>query len=214
VEKTVIGAVGSPDADKTAAKESLEQLPFVEQVILILQPYKLVARAHHPEGSVISVDGVPVGGSRIAMMAGPCTVETYDQVMVTAKAVKEAGATILRGGAYKPSTSPYSFQGLGKEGLEILGAASRTTPFPRRLDLDRVRRVYLRGPAYQRLYADVERRARAAGRIDIAEAVAFCRRRSRRLKPAVTFVTWLGKKRGLWRLARRLRPAVLGESIR
>ncbi len=98
--------------------------------------------------------------------------------------------------------------------LEVLGVPSRSTPFPKRLDLGRVRRVYLRGPAYQRLYADVERRARAAGRLDIAEAVAFCRRRSRRLKPAVTFVTWLGKKRGLWRLARRLRPAVLGESIR
>jgi len=98
--------------------------------------------------------------------------------------------------------------------LEVLGVARRCATFPGRLDLDRVRRVYLRGPAYQRLYRDVELRARAAGRTDIAKAIAACRRRSRLLKPAVTALTWLGTKRGLWRVARLLRPAVTGGSVR
>ncbi|MEI6511847.1 MAG: 3-deoxy-7-phosphoheptulonate synthase [bacterium] len=127
VEKTVIGAVGAPDADKTYAKEHLEQLPFVEQVVLILQPYKMVSRSYKPEGTVIDVGGVKIGGNEIVVMAGPCTVESYDQLLDTAKAIKKAGATILRGGAYKPCTSPYSFQGLGKEGLEMLAAAGKET---------------------------------------------------------------------------------------
>jgi 3-deoxy-7-phosphoheptulonate synthase len=127
VEKTVIGAVGAPDADKNYAKERLEQLPFVEQVVLILQPYKMVARGYNPQGTVIDVGGVKIGGEELVVMAGPCTVETQEQVIATAKAVKKAGATVLRGGAYKPSTSPYSFQGLGREGLEMLAAARQET---------------------------------------------------------------------------------------
>lgn len=127
VEKTVIGAVGNPDTDEAQAKEALEQLPYVEQVFLILKPYKLAARAYRPEGSQIHVGNVTIGGQEVVMMAGPCTVESEEQVLTTARAVKAAGATILRGGAYKPSTSPYSFQGLGLKGLEILQSASRET---------------------------------------------------------------------------------------
>lgn len=119
-ERTVIGAVGVPEADKGRYMESLEALPYVEQVIGILRPYKFASRELHPEGTVIDVRGVPVGGNQIALMAGPCTVETYEQTWESAKACKEAGATILRGGAYKPSTSPYSFQGHGVPALEIL----------------------------------------------------------------------------------------------
>jgi 3-deoxy-7-phosphoheptulonate synthase len=119
-ERTVIGAVGVPEADKSRYMESLEALPYVEQVIAILRPYKFASREYHPEGTVIDVRGVPVGGNRIALMAGPCTVETYEQTWESAQACKAAGATILRGGAYKPSTSPYSFQGHGVEGLKIL----------------------------------------------------------------------------------------------
>lgn len=119
-ERTVIGAVGVPEADKARYMESLESLPYVEQVIAILRPYKFASREFHPEGTVIDVRGVKVGGNQIALMAGPCTVETYEQTWASAKACKEAGANILRGGAYKPSTSPYSFQGLGEEGLKIL----------------------------------------------------------------------------------------------
>lgn len=119
-ERTVIGAVGVPEADKSRYMESLEALPYVEQVIGILRPYKFASRELHPDGTVIDVKGVPVGGNQIALMAGPCTVETYEQTLESAQACKAAGATILRGGAYKPSTSPYSFQGLGVEGLKIL----------------------------------------------------------------------------------------------
>ncbi len=119
-ERTVIGAVGVPEADKARYMESLESLPYVEQVMAILKPYKLASREINPKTTVIDVKGVPVGGNQIALMAGPCTVESYEQTWESAKACKEAGATILRGGAYKPSTSPYSFQGMGIEGLQIL----------------------------------------------------------------------------------------------
>jgi 3-deoxy-7-phosphoheptulonate synthase len=119
-ERTVIGAVGVPEADKARYMESLEALPYVEQVIAILRPYKFASREFHPEDSVIDVRGVKVGGNKIALMAGPCTVETYEQTWQSAVACKAAGATILRGGAYKPSTSPYSFQGHGVEALKIL----------------------------------------------------------------------------------------------
>ena len=118
--RTVIGATGVPESDKALYMESLEALPYVERVIGILRPYKFASRDVHPDGTVIDVRGVKVGGSHIALMAGPCTVETYEQTWESAVACKAAGATILRGGAYKPSTSPYSFQGLGEEGLKIL----------------------------------------------------------------------------------------------
>jgi len=119
-ERTVIGATGVPEADKARYMESLESLSYVEQVIGILRPYKFASREAHPENSVVDVRGIKVGGNQITLMAGPCTVETYEQTWESAVACKEAGATILRGGAYKPSTSPYSFQGHGVEALKIL----------------------------------------------------------------------------------------------
>jgi 3-deoxy-7-phosphoheptulonate synthase len=119
-ERTVIGAVGVPEADKARYMESLEALPYVEQVIAILRPYKFASRDYRAEDTIIDVNGVKIGGNQIAMMAGPCTVESYEQTWESAKACREQGATILRGGAYKPSTSPYSFQGLEVEGLKIL----------------------------------------------------------------------------------------------
>lgn len=121
-ERTVLGAVGVPDADKGQYMEALESLDYVERVMAILRPYKFASRELHPEGTIIDVKGVPVGGNQIILMAGPCTVETYEQTYESAVACKAAGANILRGGAYKPSTSPYSFQGLGIEGLKILRA--------------------------------------------------------------------------------------------
>jgi len=130
VERTVIGAVGSPDADKSAAIERLESLPQVERVVPILKPYKLVSRDFQPSDTIVRVRDVVIGGGALVVMAGPCTVESRDQVLSTAVAVKEAGAHILRGGAYKPSTSPYGFQGLGEEGLEILAAAREATGLP------------------------------------------------------------------------------------
>ncbi len=98
--------------------------------------------------------------------------------------------------------------------LEIIGALSRCSVFPRPLDLSRVRRIYLRGPAYQRLYRDLELRARAAGRPEIARAIAACRRRSRILRPMVRSLDWMRVRRGLWRIARHLRPAVLRRVVR
>jgi 3-deoxy-7-phosphoheptulonate synthase len=129
-ERTVIGAVGVPDSDKQGYQEQLESLDYVERVIAILRPYKFTSREMHPDGTVVNVKGVEIGGKTVVMMAGPCTVESYEQTLETARAVKGAGAVILRGGAYKPCTSPYSFQGLGVEGLKILQAVSKETGLP------------------------------------------------------------------------------------
>ncbi|MCC6442182.1 MAG: 3-deoxy-7-phosphoheptulonate synthase [Armatimonadetes bacterium] len=128
VECTIVGAIGSPESLEMA--EHFESLPYVERVIPILKPYKLVSREAHPENSEIPVGPVTIGGLQAVVMAGPCTVESWDQLMTTAWAVKEAGATILRGGAFKPSTSPYSFHGLGEEGLQMLAAARSETGLP------------------------------------------------------------------------------------
>jgi len=129
-ERTVIGAVGVPDADKAAYQEQLESLDCVERVIPILRPYKFVSREYHPQGTIVRVGDAEIGGDEIVVMAGPCTVESYEKTLDTARAVKAAGARVLRGGAFKPCTSPYSFQGLGMEGLRILQAVSRETGLP------------------------------------------------------------------------------------
>ncbi len=125
VEQTVIAAIGDERTHHTL--ESLHALPQVENVMRVQKRYKMVSRESHPADSVINVDGLPVGGNHFGMMAGPCSVESEEQLLATARAVKEAGATILRGGAYKPRTSPYEFQGLGKEGLRLLALAKRET---------------------------------------------------------------------------------------
>ena len=113
---TVIGAVGSKMIDKL----DIELLDGVKEVIRISSPYKLVSRVFKKEDTVIDVKGTKIGGGHIGMIAGPCTVETYDQMDATAKKLNSYGVKILRGGAFKPRTSPYSFQGLGEEGLKIL----------------------------------------------------------------------------------------------
>jgi len=124
VERTVIGAVGHED--KTPL-QPLEMMPGVEAVIPVLKPWKLVGREVKPENSIVDVDGVKIGGEEIVIMAGPCSVESQEQVMETAKIVKAAGAKMLRGGAYKPRTSPYSFQGLQVTGLKYLDRAKEET---------------------------------------------------------------------------------------
>jgi 3-deoxy-7-phosphoheptulonate synthase len=123
--QTVVAAIGDERTHHTL--ESLNVLPQVDSVLRVQKRYKLVSRESHPESSVVDVDGVPVGGSHFTVMAGPCSVESEEQLMTTALAVKKAGAKILRGGAYKPRTSPYEFQGLGKEGLRLLDTAKRAT---------------------------------------------------------------------------------------
>ena len=126
-EATVIGAIGEREA---LAGLPLEAYPGVERVLPILKPYKLVGRELAPDPTVIDVRGRKVGDSFFGLIAGPCTVEYREQTLETARAVADAGATMLRGGAFKPRTSPYSFQGLGVEGLEILAEAREETGLP------------------------------------------------------------------------------------
>ena len=108
----ILGLIG--DTASLDARQ-IESLDFVDKVTRIQEPYKKANRKFHPDDSVINVGGALIGGGHFAVMAGPCSVETPEQVLETAKACKEAGATILRGGAFKPRTSPYSFQGMGPE---------------------------------------------------------------------------------------------------
>ncbi len=129
-ERTIIGAIGTSPEMRPLLMEVLEGLPFVDRVVAVLKPYKLVSREAHEEGSVVEVGGVPVGPGTFTVMAGPCAVESEQQVMTAARAVKAAGARILRGGAYKPRTSPYDFQGLGEDGLKLLAAAREETGLP------------------------------------------------------------------------------------
>ena len=123
--QTVVAAIG--DETTHASLESLTALPQVERVLRVQKRYKLTSRESHPSGTIVDAGGVKIGGDHFVLMAGPCSVETEDQLMTTARAVKAAGATILRGGAYKPRTSPYEFQGLGPEGLKRLAAARAET---------------------------------------------------------------------------------------
>ncbi len=126
--RTVIGAIGD-DRGKDRLR-SLESLECVESVTPILQPFKLASREVRGEPTRVQVDGVVIGGSRVVVMAGPCSVESREQVLEVAARVKAAGATILRGGAFKPRTSPYAFQGLEEEGLKYLAEARRETGLP------------------------------------------------------------------------------------
>lgn len=130
VERTVIAAVGAPTQDEARVSEQVESLPAVDRAVLILKPYRFASREYRPEKSVVKVGDVVIGGDGFVMMAGPCTVESEEQLMTTARAVKAGGATVLRGGAYKPSTSPYSFQGMGEDGLKLLAQARAETGLP------------------------------------------------------------------------------------
>ena len=129
VLKSVIGVVGD-DRGKVNHLERLSLLEGVERVVPISQPYKLASREVHEQTSRFKVNKTTVGSSKICVIAGPCSVENEEQLMTIAKAVKKAGATMLRGGAFKPRTSPYSFQGLGEEGLKLLAKAKEITGLP------------------------------------------------------------------------------------
>ena len=126
-ETTIIGLIG----DTTRIdRKTIEVDPAVEKVMSVSEPYKLANRAFHPEDSIIDVGGVKIGGDHLAVIAGPCSVESKEQVIEIAKAAKKAGANLLRGGAFKPRTSPYAFQGMGSQGLDILVAAREATGLP------------------------------------------------------------------------------------
>ncbi len=127
VERTVIGVIGArPDTGKV----QLEVLPGVEKVIPILRPYKLAGRELKKDDTIITVNGVRIGGNRIVVAAGPCSVENEESLLEVAKSVKESGAQLLRGGAFKPRTSPYSFQGHGEPALKYLARAREVTGLP------------------------------------------------------------------------------------
>jgi 3-deoxy-7-phosphoheptulonate synthase len=124
-ERVVIGAVGT--GDTTPAIEQLESTPGVERVVPISQPYKVVSRQMQKHKTIIKVNGLTIGGDQFIVMAGPCSVESEEQILTTAHAVKAAGAQILRGGAFKPRSSPYDFQGLEEAGLKLLRKAKQET---------------------------------------------------------------------------------------
>ena len=124
VEKTIIGVIGEEDLLRV---QPLEAISGVEKILPILKPFKLVSREFQPADSIIDVKGIKIGGKEITVMAGPCAVESRKLLLEIAKLVKKSGAKILRGGAFKPRTSPYSFQGLGEEGLKYLQEAAEVT---------------------------------------------------------------------------------------
>lgn len=126
--RTIIGIIGADE--HLIQGESFEVMEDVEKTMRIMQPFKLASRDFSEADTVIDVGGVQIGGRKIAVMAGPCSVESRDMILETAQIVKEAGASILRGGAYKPRSSPYSFQGLGEEGLRYLAEARKLTGMP------------------------------------------------------------------------------------
>ncbi len=126
-ETTIIGVIGDV---RRVDRDQIALMDGVESTVRILRPYKLVGRDFHPMNTLVNVNGVVVGGEKVVVMAGPCAVESRDQLIETAWAVKNAGASMLRGGAYKPRSSPYSFQGLGEDGLKIMAEARDLTGLP------------------------------------------------------------------------------------
>ena len=126
--RTIIGIIGADDY--LLNRDTFEVMEGVEKTVRVMQPFKVASRDFAQEDTVIQVNGVSIGGEQLVVMAGPCSVESREQILETAHAVKEAGAHILRGGAFKPRTSPYSFQGLGEEGLRYLAEAREATGLP------------------------------------------------------------------------------------
>ncbi len=148
VERTVIGALGD---ESKIDKEALQALPGVEEVIRVMKPYKIVARSYHSADTVIDIKGVKLGGKQIQVIGGPCSVETQAQMDQSAAAVAAAGCRLMRGGAFKPRTSPYAFQGAGVEGLEMFRKAADRHNLPIVTELMDVRQV----EAFQEYDVDV-----------------------------------------------------------
>ncbi len=127
IQRTVVGAIGD---ERKLDKEALEALPMVDQVIRVMKPYKIVARESHHADTVIDIGGVPLGGNQVQVIGGPCSVETQEQMDQSADDVAAAGCRLMRGGAFKPRTSPYSFQGVGVKGLEMFRQAANRHNLP------------------------------------------------------------------------------------
>ncbi len=125
--RTIVGAIGERTPE---AQQQLEQLPGVDEVMAISQPYKLASREFHEADTILDIKGIRVGGPHVNIIAGPCAIESREILFGVGQAVKDAGASILRGGAFKPRSSPYSFSGMGKEGLELLKEAGEALDMP------------------------------------------------------------------------------------
>ena len=138
VERTIIGAIGD---GRLVYKDQFMHMPGVDRVLPISRPYKLASREFKPTNSVFRMDGMKIGGDGVVIIAGPCSVENREQLLETALAVREAGAHALRGGVFKPRTSPYSFQGLGEAGLELLAEAREKTGLPIVTEVMSVRQI-------------------------------------------------------------------------
>ncbi|MGC9349626.1 MAG: 3-deoxy-7-phosphoheptulonate synthase, partial [Anaerolineae bacterium] len=126
-ERTIIGVIGN---GRPIDREQIERMSGVERTVPVLRPFKLASREFHPQDTAFPINGVSIGGEQVIVMGGPCAVESRDQLMAAARGVKDAGGHVLRGGAFKPRTSPYSFQGLGEEGLRLLAEARKVTGLP------------------------------------------------------------------------------------
>jgi 3-deoxy-7-phosphoheptulonate synthase len=126
-ERTIIGIIGN---GRPLDREPIERMDGVDRTVPVLRPFKLASREFHPQDTIVPVNGVTIGDRQLVVMAGPCAVEDREQLLEAAQAVKRAGAQMLRGGAFKPRTSPYSFQGLGEEALRLLAAAREETGLP------------------------------------------------------------------------------------
>jgi len=126
-ERTIIGVIGN---ERPLNREQFERMNGVERTLPILRPFKLAGRDFHPQDTIVRVQGVPIGGTQLVMMAGPCAIESRELLLQTARAVKKAGARVLRGGAFKPRTSPYDFQGLGEQGLRLLAEVREEVGIP------------------------------------------------------------------------------------
>ena len=141
VERTIVGIIGPEDI---ARIQPFEVFPGVEKVMPVLAPYKLVSREFKKEASVVKIkEGVEFGGDAVVIIAGPCSIESKEQLIEVAKSIKQGGAKLLRGGAFKPRTSPYSFQGLGEEGLKILKEVSAKYDIPSVTEVMDTRDVHL-----------------------------------------------------------------------
>jgi 3-deoxy-7-phosphoheptulonate synthase len=127
-ERSIIGVVGANIPP--TLREELERLPGVQEATRITRPYKQASREFHPHDTIVDVQGIPVGAKQVVVIAGPCAVESEEQIVTTARAVRSAGATMLRGGAFKPRSSPYTFRGLGEQGLKLLALAREETGLP------------------------------------------------------------------------------------
>ncbi len=127
IQRTVIGAIGD---ERKLDKEALEALPMVDKVIRVMKPYKIVARESHHADTIIDISGVPLGGTKIQVIGGPCSVETQEQMDESSDTVAAAGCSMMRGGAFKPRTSPYAFQGVGVKGLDMLQSSAKRHSLP------------------------------------------------------------------------------------